>query len=56
MIGQYWQSVYEAILHICAARAIPTSRLVFSIPLEIISQSIKPSVEQLSYDLPQLFY
>ncbi len=49
MIGQHWKSVHEAIPHIYGAKA---SLLVFIITLEIISQSIKPTVERLSYDLP----
>ena len=40
---------YEAIPHICGAKAIPTSLLVFYRHLELNSQSIKPTVERLSY-------
>ena len=49
MIGQHGRSVHEAILHICGAKAMPTSHHHHH--LEIISQSIKPTVERLSYFL-----
>ena len=49
MIGHRWRSVHEAIPHICGAKAIPTSLLVFYHHLELNSQSIKPTVERLSY-------
>ncbi len=48
MIGQHGRSVHEAIPHLCRATAIPTSLLVFYHHLEIISQSIQPTVERLS--------
>ena len=41
MIGHRGRSVHEAIPHICGAKAIPTSLLVFYHHLELNSQSIK---------------
>ena len=51
MIGQHGLSVHEAIPHICGAKAIPTSYSCHHHHLEINSQSIKPTVERLSYIL-----
>ena len=51
MIGQHGRSVHEAIPHICGAKAIPTSYSCHHHHLEINSQSIKPTVERLSYIL-----
>ena len=49
MIGHCGRSVHEAFPHICGAKAIPTSFLVyFHHHLELNSQSIKPTLEQLS--------
>ena len=50
MIGHHGRSVHEAIPHICGAKAIPTSLLVFYHHLELNSQSIKKkTVEQSFY-------
>lgn len=54
MIGQHGRigrSVHEAILHPYGAKALPTSLLHLSSSPETISQSIKPTVERLSYKL-----